>query len=108
GGGPDDSLLASSYVDSMVARVTEWPMHTLTVLGFILIVWLGAWAARRHLLEQPERHLPALRFAAGAGLGIAALGGLPMGLLSAGLLHADTGTAGWMKLLYETSGAFGG
>ncbi|MEK8173538.1 hypothetical protein NKH77_45315 [Streptomyces sp. M19] len=51
-----DSLTASDYAASVVDRLGEWPVHTLTVMPFIVIVWLGAWAARHRILEDPARH----------------------------------------------------
>jgi uncharacterized protein len=107
-GGEGDSLLAQSYAASVLDRLAEWPIFTLTVSGLISIVWLGAWAARRRLLEEPQNHRRLLRRVAVGGIGIAVVGSLPMGLLSAGVLRVDTTTAGSIKRLYEVSGTFGG
>jgi uncharacterized membrane protein YeiB len=101
------SMAADSYGASLLARLAEWPGHTLTLLPIILFVWVGAWAARRRILEEPERHLRFLRTAALVGLGVGIAGGLPMGLFTAGFLEVDAPTAPWVKLLYETSGLFG-
>jgi len=53
-----DSLAATSYAESLTDRLAEWPGHTLTTLPFVLIAWLGMWAARRRVLERPSRHRP--------------------------------------------------
>jgi uncharacterized membrane protein YeiB len=103
-----NSLAAQDYPHSLLDRLVEWPVHTLTVLPFIVIVWLGTWAARRRVLEEPAAHRRLLRRTAVAGLGVAVLGGLPMGLLSAGWLHVDAGTASLVSTLYGASGMFAG
>ncbi|MFE7508255.1 DUF418 domain-containing protein [Promicromonospora sp. NPDC057488] len=104
---PMPSVLAPTFLDGVVARLGEWPAHTLTVLPFILFVWIGAWAARRRILERPGDHLTLLRRGAAGGLTIGALGGLPMGLLAAGWLPVDAGTAGLVTTLYNVSGTLG-
>ena len=103
-----DSLTAPDYLTSVGDRLTEWPVHTLSVLPFIIIVWLGAWAARRGVLEDPARHRKLLVRTAVAGLGIAFAGGVPLGLVSAGFVHVDKAAADTFTLLYEVSGQFGG
>jgi uncharacterized membrane protein YeiB len=103
-----NSLAAPDYPHSVLDRLGEWPMHTLSVLPFIMIVWLGTWAARRRILENPAGHQRLLRWTAVLGLGVAVLGGLPMALLSAGWLHADTSTASLISMLYGASGMFAG
>ncbi|MDQ3785916.1 MAG: hypothetical protein M3422_01570, partial [Actinomycetota bacterium] len=50
------SLDAPTYLESMVDRLGEWPVHTLSVLPFVVVAWLGMWAARRRVLEEPARH----------------------------------------------------
>ena len=102
------SLVAPNYAASLLARMAEWPAHTATVLPFIMIVWLGMWAARRRLLEDPASHLCLLRRVAAAGLGIAFAGGLPLGLISAGVLHADSADVEAMFRLHQVSGVFAG
>lgn len=98
------SVLELTYLDSVAARLGEWPMHTLTVLPFILFVWIGAWAARKRILEEPGKHLTLLRRGAIGGLAIGAVGGLPMGLLAAGWLQVDADTAGLVTVLYNNTG----
>lgn len=103
-----DSLGASDYLTSIGDRITEWPLHTASVVAFIFIVWLGIWAARRRILEQPEQHAKLLRWTAIGGLGVAIAGALPIALVSAGLLHVDDSTASLMAVLGEQTGMFGG
>jgi uncharacterized protein len=77
-------------------------------MSFILIVWLGIWAARQRILEEPERHVRLLRRSAVGGLGIAIAGALPIALVSAGVLHVDKSTASLTFVLGEQTGIFGG
>lgn len=105
---PNPSLAAGSYLESAELRLGEWPIHTLTILPFVVIVWLGVWAARRGVLENPERHLRLLRWTAVGGIAIAVVGGLPNALIGAGLLHAAPGTVADLGLLSGVSGEYAG
>jgi uncharacterized protein len=105
---PFPSVESATYVASVGERLAEWPMHTATLLPMILMVWVGAWAGRRRFLEEPERHLPLLRWTAFGGVAVAVAAGMPMALLTGGFTHVDEGTAAAMKMLYEVSGFFGG
>lgn len=103
-----DSLAAGSYLDSLLARLTEWPIHTLTVLGFVFIVWLGMWGARRRVLEEPARHRRLLTGVAVAGLGIGLLGSIPQALVSAGTLTPDAATRSLILTLHNVGGMYAG
>lgn len=105
---PDGAFRADDYVSSLLTRLTEWPLLTLTLTGLIFVVWLGAWAARKRVLEEPAKHLRLLWTAAVGGLTLSVAGGLPMGLYAAGALDFDAAAAPWVKVLYEVSGTFGG
>jgi uncharacterized protein len=105
---PNPSLNASSYASSIAHRLAEWPVHTATVIPFIVIVWLGIWAANRRLLEEPGRHLTLLRRVAIGGLGISVLGSLPYALVAAGVLHLDAGTVDAMYQVHAVTGEYGG
>lgn len=105
---PDGAFSQPDYLASLLTRLHEWPVHTLTITGLIFVVWIGAWAARKRILEEPARHLRLLRVAAVGGIGLAVAGGLPMGLFSAGVYEVSNTAAPWVKLLYEVSGTFGG
>lgn len=102
------SLSSPDYLSSVMARLSEWPIHTLTLLGLILIVWLGVWAARHRILEEPARHVGKLVVGTMLGLGVAIGGGVPMGLFSAGYLHPDEQTLQLITILHQVSGMFGG
>lgn len=100
------SLKAENYLDSVVARLGEWPLHTATVLGFVFIVWLGVWAARRRVLEEPARHRGLLIGVTAAGLGLGTLASLPQALTSAGLAH--TASPELTLLLHNLGGMYSG
>ncbi|NUT98224.1 MAG: DUF418 domain-containing protein, partial [Saccharothrix sp.] len=103
-----DSLDATGYPASLVDRLGEWPVHTATALPFILIAWLGMWAARRRVLEEPARHRTLLAWTAVAGIGLSVLGGLPAALVAAGWLDVPASTADLVLLLHGGSGMFAG
>ena len=102
------SLVASTYVDSAKARLTEWPLHTLTVLPFVMIVWLGMWGARHRLLEDSGAHRRLLRIIAAVGLGMAIVGGLPFAVVGAGWVQTNESALMAIFLLHQVSGMFAG
>ncbi|WBQ02503.1 DUF418 domain-containing protein [Kribbella sp. CA-293567] len=105
---PNPSLAATSYTDSLVARLQEYPTHTAYVLGFVVIVWLGIWAARKQLLENPQAHQTLLTRVAVVGMSVTVLGGLPQALVAAGWLHVDEAAFDKMVFLHNVSGQYGG
>ena len=89
----------------------------LEVFGFLAVIaWvstvcaflLGVWAARRRVLEEPERHLTLLRRTAIFGIGIATLGGVPMMLMTTGLVTASASSGYWASALHAATGYAGG
>ena len=113
--GSESFLPSMSVTDPLVAagfRVIEWLGLTVVISVFSLVpaVALGVWAARRRLLDEPERHRPLLVRVAVAGIGAAVVLGLPLALMAAqiwtspplelimlfGALHALGGYAGGM------------
>ncbi|MFE6613260.1 DUF418 domain-containing protein [Amycolatopsis sp. NPDC057786] len=103
---PDDtSSLAPTYGEALRGRLVEWPSITMVLLPSILFVWVGAWAAKKRLLEEPNRKL--LLVGLFGGFGVAIAGALPMGLFAGDYLGFDAETAGLAKVLYEGAGVFG-
>ena len=102
------SLAADSYAQSLLDRLAEWPVHTSTVVPFIFIVWLGIWAARRRILENPAAHTALLRRVAVVCLGITVLGALPYAMVAAGVLHVTPSTVDSLSMLQQASGCYGG
>ena len=77
-----DALLA------VAGRVLEWLSGgpVLTGIQVFGMVALGAWVARRRLLDDPAAHLPLLRRLAVVGIAAGVLLGLPLALHAAELL----------------------
>ncbi|TDC76691.1 DUF418 domain-containing protein [Streptomyces hainanensis] len=96
-------------------RLTTWAFVTLAA-GFVgvpmfLVMLLGFWAARRRVLEEPERHLGLLRWTAGIGVAVGWLGGLPGALAHVGLwaVPADAlSEGGALRAAAEATGPFAG
>ncbi|NOL38758.1 DUF418 domain-containing protein [Kribbella sandramycini] len=105
---PNPSLAAASYGASIVERLQEYPLHTASVIGFVMVVWLGIWAARRQILENPAAHRTLLTRVAAVSMSLTALGGLPLALVGAGWLHVDQPAIDALSTLSHVSGMFGG
>jgi len=101
----DKSSLAPTYGDALGERLGEWPSITLVLLPSILFVWVGAWAAKKRLLEEPNRKV--LLVGLFGGFGVAIAGALPMGLFAGDYIGFDADTAALAKTLYEGAGVFG-
>ena len=102
------AITAADYAASVQARLQFWPAHTARVVPFVVIVWVGLWAGRRRLLDEPWRHRRVLAAAASGGLAVTWAGGLPMGLMSAGWLQTSEATGRVVSYLHQVSGMFGG
>jgi uncharacterized membrane protein YeiB len=108
-----DALLA------VAGRVFEWLAGgpVLTGVQVVGMVALGAWAARRRLLDDPVAHLPLLRRVAIAGIPTGVVLGLPLALHTAelagdpsiglGLLHGALHTLGGFAAGVGYTAAFG-
>lgn len=85
-----NSMATESYLTSIVARLSFWPLlvvgQGLLTMAVPVAILLGFWAARRRVLEEPERHLTLLRWVACVGITIGWLGGLPHALVHVGVI----------------------
>jgi uncharacterized protein len=106
------SMATENPLEAALIRAFEWVGVGLIAAGLMVFgaVALGAWAARRRLLDEPEKHRLLLVRVAVAGIGTAVVLGLPLSLMSAqlwtdpplvvimlaGALHALGGYAGGM------------
>jgi uncharacterized protein len=85
------ALLPSMTVENPLAaalvRLFEWGAIGLVSAGLSVFgaVALGAWAARRRVLDEPERFRPQLVRAGVVGIGTAVVLGLPLALMTAQL-----------------------
>lgn len=81
-------------------------------VGTVLVapgVIAGMWAARRGLLDEPERHRVLLARTVGVTMVVSALGALPSILAQTGLWAPASGAAVWgTALLQPLTGYFGG
>ncbi len=106
------SMATENPLQAALIRTFEWVGIGLIVAGVSVFgaVAIGAWAARRRLLDEPEKHRLLLVRVAVAGIGAAVVLGLPLSLMAAqlwtapplgvimvaGALHALGGYAGGM------------
>jgi uncharacterized membrane protein YeiB len=105
------SMLIEDPVAALVVRTFEWLSvgFFLQVIGVFGAVALGAWAGRRRLLDEPERHRPLLVRAAVGGITAAVLLGLPMALIAAGIwTPPPLGVAALAASLHTLGGFAGG
>ena len=82
------SAKASSTPDPLAAaglRVLEWVHGSVigAICSLVPTLLLGVWAARRRLLDEPQRHQRLLLRVAVFGVSLAAVGGLPWALVRA-------------------------
>jgi uncharacterized membrane protein YeiB len=100
---------AENPLYALTTRLLGW-LVSLTLIGFVLVPAMagGIWAARRHILEQPEKHQRFLVRTATLGTSSALVGGLPKALIDtlvwseasaearavASAVHATTGFLG--------------
>jgi uncharacterized protein len=107
-GGPDPTMLPPDPVTAVVERAAAWPVLVpLEAVGLLVPFLLGIVAARRRLLEEPVRHRALLRVVAVAGIGVAAAGGLPLGLTVAGVFPAGA-DLGPLVTVHDSTGYLGG
>jgi uncharacterized protein len=101
------SMAMDNPLEAAVVRLFEWTIvgFVLQVVGVFGAVALGAWAARRGLLDDPARHRPLLVRTAVAGIAGAVLLGLPMALMAAQIWVAPPSAA---MLLSGSLHALGG
>lgn len=109
GGGDTDPATATPLSD-LLYRL-GWPlMMPLAFATTVFPFMIGIWAARRRLLDEPERHQRFLRAVAIYGLTGTALLGLPYALINTGLWDASPLTyigAYWVNLIAGYAGGFG-
>ncbi|GAB3714729.1 DUF418 domain-containing protein [Nocardiopsis nanhaiensis] len=92
-------------------RLVSWPAVTVVMLLTSVFPFLvGVWAARRRLLEEPERHLGFLRKVALIGIPAAVLGAVPQMLVLIEVWSPEPALllgAKWLHVLSGYAGGFG-
>ncbi len=104
------STAVADPVAALGARAAEYLGGGLigSALAVAGAVALGAWGARRGLLDDPQRHRGLLGRLATVGIGAAALGGLPLALVGGGLWDPSTGVVALLGCLHAATGYAGG
>lgn len=101
---------AATPMSDLVYRLGWTLMLPWAFVNAVFPFLIGIWAARRRMLEEPERHKPFLRKVAVYGITGSVLGGLPYALLNVGLLEASPLlyiAFYWMNLVASFAGGFG-
>jgi uncharacterized membrane protein YeiB len=93
----------------LIFRLISWLMAVIintALFPVALAVLVGVWAARRRLLEEPDRNLGLLRRIVAVGLPVSILGAVPLALINAGLWPAAHGW--WAQAAHVITGLAGG
>ncbi|MFI7639567.1 DUF418 domain-containing protein [Nonomuraea sp. NPDC049400] len=94
----------------LVANIPSWPVET--AAGIVMVVpgmLVGLWAARRRILDEPERHLPLLRRISLIFIGVSMAGRLPAALLAAGVWTTGSAPVSWaVAVAHDLTGYAGG
>ena len=100
-----------TWVTDLVGRIVAMPMSLPLVVAISVFPCLvGVWAARRRLLEEPERNRRLLRYVAAIGIGVGVLGGVPHALVSLMVWEPSPILAvgvSWLHVLTGYAGGFG-
>lgn len=101
----------SNYFVAMLWRAGVWLMSTPSAMLTLVVpamVLLGWMAARRGILEHPERHRGLLRRVAVIGIAVGWLGGVPSALQHLGLLEPPEAVSWALLSLSASTGPFAG
>lgn len=94
---------------AMGLRGIDWLLTPFGLLAVFSAALAGMWAARRDILGAPGRHRGLLRRVAVIGIGVSVLGGVPMGLLVAGVWNSTPFGADYLvSVAHVVTGVAGG
>ncbi|MFE3448355.1 DUF418 domain-containing protein [Nonomuraea sp. NPDC059194] len=100
--------MAPDVVSHVVSGMLSWPVET--AVSTVVVVpgmLLGIWAARRRVLDEPERHATLLRRVAVTCIGVSVVGRLPMALT--GLWPTTSTSMSWaVATAHALTGYVGG
>lgn len=113
GPGDQDPAMALGHLGyspaDLIYRLVSWGFAVVlntTLFPVALAVLVGVWAARRRLLEEPDRHLGLLRLIIAVGLPVSIMGAVPLALTGAGTLGAEH--SWWAQAVHVITGLGGG
>ncbi|GAA4970074.1 DUF418 domain-containing protein [Nonomuraea thailandensis] len=103
-------IMEPAFAAHLVANLPAWPANTVvSTLMVVPAMAMGILAARRRLLDEPERHLTLLRRITVLGLGLALAGRTPSALLAAGLWSPESVPVRWaVAVAHDLTGYAGG
>ncbi|MDA3643989.1 DUF418 domain-containing protein [Saccharopolyspora indica] len=103
------SFAVESPLEAVALRPLEWLMTPFGMLGVVSAALVGICIGRRGLLTNPARYHRELVRVGFGGLGIAVLGGLPMGLAVGGFWVPGSTAAVWAaSAVHAVTGVAGG
>lgn len=110
-GGQQSEAYETTLLSDLLGRLATTPfLWPLMIVISVFPVLVGIWAARRHLLEEPQQHRTLLRRVMIAGIGASVLGGLPYTLVTSELWQQGplaTTVLFWLHLVTGYAGGFG-
>jgi uncharacterized protein len=106
----DPTMQPESFVSQLVDRAQAIPLIIpWEPIGLAFPFLIGILAARHRLLEQAERHRTLLRAVAGGGIVVGIVGGLPTGLMIAGVVdQPNDATLNLWGTIHDATGHFAG
>ncbi|MCE3554585.1 DUF418 domain-containing protein [Pseudonocardia sp. RS11V-5] len=103
------SVATSGVGTAVRLHVGEWLAGTISSALFTAgMLAVGALAARRGLLDEPERHRRLLVRVATGGLVVAVVAGLPLAVAAAGWWRPSVGPSALLGVLHSVGGLAGG
>ncbi|WP_157253783.1 DUF418 domain-containing protein [Nonomuraea typhae] len=104
------SYMEPDFLTHLVAGLPSWPVETLIACLIVLPgMLMGIWAARRRILDEPERHVSLLRRVTWGFLLLAVAGRLPAALLVSGVWATESVPVQWLvAVAHDLTGYLGG
>ncbi|MGW0484201.1 DUF418 domain-containing protein [Nonomuraea sp. NPDC003214] len=94
------SMMKDDFPSQVLLHLLVWAGKAPGVVLLVVPgITIGIWAARRRILDDPERHVALLRRVTFTFLALAVAGRLPMALISAGVWKTD---ATWLPAIAHT------
>ncbi len=108
---PQEEAQEATYLIDFIVRLAQLPVFLpLMIMISVFPFMVGVWAARRRVLEEPERHRDLLRRVAIVGISASVIGGIPQTLVTIEVWNAAPVASVimfWAHMLTGYAGAFG-